>query len=154
MTAGQRIADLGLTLPSVAQPIGSYQPAVVLGDLVYTSGQLPLVGGQLVVTGKLGAEVSVEDASAAARSAALNAIAAVAEAAGGIDNIRRIVKVTAFVAGTADFDAQPKVANGASDLFGEIFGEDGVHARSAVGVSSLPLNSPVEVEIIAQIATD
>jgi enamine deaminase RidA (YjgF/YER057c/UK114 family) len=153
MTAGERIAELGLTLPTVAKPIGSYQPAVVLGDLAYTSGQLPMVDGQLAATGKLGAEVSLEDAAAAARSAALNAVAAVADVAGGVDNIQRIVKVTAFVAGTSDFDAQPKVANGASDLLGEIFGADGVHARSAVGVSSLPLNSCVEVEIIAQITT-
>jgi enamine deaminase RidA (YjgF/YER057c/UK114 family) len=153
MTAGERIAQLGLTLPTVAKPIGSYQPAVVLGDLAYTSGQLPMVDGQLAATGKLGAEVSLEDAAAAARSAALNAVAAVADVAGGVDNIQRIVKVTAFVAGTSDFDAQPKVANGASDLLGEIFGADGVHARSAVGVSSLPLNSCVEVEIIAQITT-
>jgi enamine deaminase RidA (YjgF/YER057c/UK114 family) len=153
MTAGERIAELGLTLPTVAKPIGSYQPAVVLGDLAYTSGQLPMVDGQLAATGKLGAEVSLEDAAAAARSAALNAVAAVADVAGGVDNIQRIVKVTAFVAGTSDFDAQPKVANGASDLLGDIFGADGVHARSAVGVSSLPLNSCVEVEIIAQITT-
>lgn len=151
MTPGERITELGLTLPSVATPIGSYQPAVMLGDLVYTSGQLPMVDGKLSVTGRLGAEVSIEDAAAAARVAGLNAVAAVAQAAGGVDNIVKIVKVTAFVAGTSDFDAQPKVANGASDLFGEIFGDAGVHARSAVGVSSLPLNAPVEVEIIAQI---
>jgi enamine deaminase RidA (YjgF/YER057c/UK114 family) len=153
MTASERITELGLNLPSVTAPLGSYQPAVRLGDLVYTSGQLPLVDGQLGVSGKLGAEVSIEDAAAAARIAGLNAVAAVASLAGGIDNIIQIVKVTAFVAGTADFDAQPKVANGASDLLAEIFGNSGVHARSAVGVASLPLNSPVEVEIIAQIAT-
>lgn len=153
MTASERITELGLSLPSVAAPIGSYQPAVVLGDLVFTSGQLPMVDGKLAVTGRLGAEVSVEDASAAARVAGLNAVAAVADIAGGVDNILKVVKVTAFVAGTADFDAQPKVANGASDLFADIFGEAGVHARSAVGVSSLPMNSPVEVEIIARIAS-
>lgn len=153
MTASERISDLGLTLPSVAAPIGSYQPAVRLGDLVYTSGQLPLVDGKLSLVGRLGAEVGVEDASGAARTAGLNAIAAVAGIAGGVDNIVRIVKVTAFVAGTADFAEQPKVANGASDLFTEIFGTSGIHARSAVGVSSLPMNSPVEVEIIAQIAS-
>ena len=152
MTASQRIAELGLSLPTAAAPIGSYQPAVVVGDLVYTSGQLPTVEGNLVATGKLGAEVSLEDGAAAARTAGLNAIAAVANVAGGVDNISKIIKVTAFVSGTADFAAQPKVANGASDLFAEIFGDAGVHARSAVGVSSLPLNSPVEVEIIAQVA--
>jgi len=152
MTASDRLAELGLTLPQAAAPIGSYQPAVRLGDLVYTSGQLPLVNGELSLSGKLGAEVSVEDAAAAARVAGLNAIAAVAAVAGGVDRITRIVKVVVFVAGTPDFAAQPKVANGASDLFAEIFGDDGVHARSAVGVASLPLDAPVEVEIIAQVA--
>lgn len=152
MTASQRIAELGLTLPTVSAPIGSYQPAVVVGDLAYTSGQLPMVDGKLAATGKLGAEVGLEEAAAAARTAGLNAIAAVADVAGGIDNIVKIIKVTVFVAGTTDFDAQPKVANGASDLFADVFGAPGVHARSAVGVSSLPLDSPVEVEIIAQLA--
>lgn len=153
MTASERITELGLSLPSVAAPIGSYQPAVLLGDLAFTSGQLPTVDGKLTITGRLGADVSIEDAAAAARVAGLNAIAAVADVAGGIDNIVKVVKITAFVAGTAEFDAQPKVANGASDLFAEVFGDAGVHARSAVGVSSLPLNSPVEVEIIARIAS-
>lgn len=153
MTASERITELRLTLPSIAAPIGSYQPAVVVGDLAFTSGQLPMTDGKLTITGRLGADVSVESAAAAARVAGLNAIAAVAGVAGGIDNIVKIVKVTAFVAGTAEFDAQPKVANGASDLFAELFGDAGVHARSAVGVSSLPLNSPVEVEIIARIAS-
>lgn len=152
MTASERINGLGLDLPSVATPIGSYKPAVRLADLVYTSGQLPMVDGELSRSGKLGADVGIEDAAEAARVAALNAVAAVASLAGGIDNVIKIVKVTVFVAGTAEFDAQPKVANGASDLIAEIFGEAGVHARSAVGVSSLPLNSPVEVELIAQIA--
>jgi enamine deaminase RidA (YjgF/YER057c/UK114 family) len=152
MTAARRLSELGLTLPSVAAPIGSYQPAVAVGDMAYTSGQLPMVDGKLSLVGKLGADVTVEDAAAAARTAALNAVAAVAGIAGGIDAIAKIVKITVFVSGTPDFDAQPKVANGASDLLGEIFGADGVHARSAVGVSSLPLNSPVEVEIIAQLS--
>jgi len=152
MTASQRITELGLSLPTVAAPIGSYQPAVVVGDLAYTSGQLPTVDGNLVAVGRLGAEVSLEEGAAAARTAALNAIAAVADVAGGPDNIVKIIKATVFVSGTADFDAQPKVANGASDLFAGIFGDAGVHVRSAVGVSSLPLNSPVEVEIIAQVA--
>ena len=153
MTASQRIAELGLSLPAVAAPIGSYQPAVVVGDLAYTSGQLPTVDGNLVAVGKLGAEVSLSDGAAAARTAGLNAIAAVANAVGGVDHIVKIIKVTVFVAGTTEFDAQPKVANGASDLCAEILGDAGVHVRSAVGVSSLPLNSPVEVELIAQVAT-
>jgi enamine deaminase RidA (YjgF/YER057c/UK114 family) len=153
MTAGERIAELGLTLPTVAAPIGSYQPAVVLGNLVYTSGQLPMVEGVLTLLGRLGAEVSVEAGAGAARTAGLNAVSAVANVAGGIDNIIRVVKVTVFVAGTPDFTDQPKVANGASDLLTEIFGSSGVHARSAVGVSSLPMNSPVEVEIVAQVVS-
>lgn len=149
----QRLAELGLTLPEVATPIGSYQPAVQLGDLAYTSGQLPLVGGELVAIGKVGDQVSPEDATAAARIAGLNAVAAVASVAGGPDRIARIVKAVVFVAGTPAFTAQPSVANGASDLFAEIFGSDGVHARSAVGVAALPLDAPVEVEIIAQLAS-
>jgi len=153
MTASQRIAELGLSLPAVAAPIGPYQPAVVVGDLAYTSGQLPTVDGDLVAVGKLGAEVSLSDGAAAARTAGLNAIAAVANVTGGVDNIVKIIKVTVFVAGSTEFDAQPKVANGASDLCAEIFGDAGVHVRSAVGVSSLPLNSPVEVELIAQVTT-
>jgi enamine deaminase RidA (YjgF/YER057c/UK114 family) len=147
----ERIADLGLKLPEVVAPIGSYQPAVQLGDLVYTSGQLPLVAGELIAAGKVGVEVSPEDATAAARTAGLNAIAAVASVAGEVDKIERIVKVVVFVAGAADFTAQPAVANGASDLFVEVFGANGVHVRSAVGVASLPLDAPVEVEIIAKI---
>lgn len=150
-TAAERLAELGLTLPATAAPIGSYQPAVRLGGLAYTSGQLPLVAGELVATGKVGAEVSVEQAGEAAKIAGLNAIAAVANLAGGLEQVARIVKVVVFVASTPDFTAQPKVANGASDLFAAVFGDAGVHARSAVGVASLPLDAPVEVEIIAEL---
>jgi enamine deaminase RidA (YjgF/YER057c/UK114 family) len=147
----ERIAELGLELPEVVAPIGSYQPAVRLGDLVYTSGQLPLVAGELVAAGKVGVEVLPEDAAAAARTAGLNAIAAGVSVVGELDKIERIVKVVVFVAGAADFTGQPAVANGASDLFAEVFGANGVHVRSAVGVASLPLDAPVEVEIIAKI---
>ncbi|HEY9289874.1 MAG TPA: RidA family protein [Microlunatus sp.] len=150
-TATERLTELGLTLPAAATPLGSYRPAVSLDDLVYTSGQLPLIGGELVARGKVGAEVSIEDAAEAAKIAALNAVAAVAAVAGGVDKINKIVKVVAFVASTPDFTAQPAVANGASDLLAAIFGDDGVHARSAVGVVSLPLDAPVEVEIIARV---
>lgn len=148
-----RLTELGLELPQTAAPIGSYQPAVLLDDLVYTSGQLPLAQGELGTVGKVGAEVTLEAAADAAKIAGLNAIAAVAQVAGGVDKITRIVKVVVFVASAADFTAQPKVANGASDLFAAVFGDGGVHARSAVGVSALPLDAPVEVEIIAQIAS-
>jgi enamine deaminase RidA (YjgF/YER057c/UK114 family) len=151
MTASRRISELGLTLPDVARPLGSYRPAVRLGDLVYTSGQLPLVDGGPVITGKVGDTVTVEQAADAARTAALNAIAAVADLAGGVDRIGRIVKVVVFVAGVPGFTGQPGVANGASDLCAEVFGDDGVHARSAVGVASLPLDAPVEVEFVAQV---
>jgi enamine deaminase RidA (YjgF/YER057c/UK114 family) len=152
VTAAERLAELGLTLPSSAAPIGSYQPAVQLGDLVYTSGQLPLVDGQLAAVGKVGSEVTTEGAAEAARTAALNAIAAVASIAGGLEQVRRIVKVVVFVASDSDFTAQPTVANGASDLLAAVFGDAGVHARSAVGVAALPLDAPVEVELIAQVA--
>ncbi|SDS54109.1 RidA family protein [Microlunatus soli] len=153
MTASAALTELGLELPQTAAPIGSYQPAVRLGDLIYTSGQLPLVQGDLSTAGKVGADVTIEAATDAARIAGLNAIAAVAQVAGGVDKIERIVKVVVYVASATDFTAQPKVANGASDLFAAVFGDGGVHARSAVGVSVLPLDAPVEVEIIAQVTS-
>lgn len=152
MSAEAKLAELGLTLPQTAAPIGSYQPAVGLGDLIYTSGQLPLVNGELTATGKVGAEVDLDTAVRSAQTAGLNAIAAVAQRAGGLERITAIIKVVVFVASAADFTAQPKVANGASDLFAHVFGDAGVHARSAVGVSVLPMDAPVEVEIIAQVA--
>ena len=147
----ERLADLGLTLPPVAAPVAAYVPAVRSGDFVYTSGQLPTVDGKLPAVGKVGGEVSATDAAGLARTCALNALAAAASAAGGLDQIHRIVKVTGFVASAPGFSGQPQVINGASELFIEVFGEDGKHARSAVGVAELPLNAPVEVELIAEV---
>ena len=151
MTPKQRLADLGITLPAVAAPVAAYIPAVQTGPLVYTSGQLPLVDGALPRTGKVGAEVSPEDAAADARQCALNALAAI-DALVGLDAVTRIVKVVGFVASAPEFTGQPGVVNGASELFGEVFGDAGVHARSAVGVAELPLGAPVEVEVIAEVA--
>jgi enamine deaminase RidA (YjgF/YER057c/UK114 family) len=146
-----RLAALGLTLPRVSPPLAAYVPAVRTGDYVYTAGQLPLVDGQLLATGKVGAEVDAERASALARVCALNALAAAASAAGGLGGIARIVKVTGFVASAPGFDGQPEVINGASELLIEVLGEAGRHARSAVGVAELPRNTPVEVELIAEV---
>lgn len=151
MTPSARLADRGIELPPVSVPVAAYVPAVRVANQVWTSGQLPFVDGELIATGKVGAEVSAEDATAAARIAALNAIAAAADKAGGLDNIRRVLKVVVFVASAADFTAQPAVANGASTLLAEVFGEAGTHARSAVGVTVLPLDSPVEVELIVEV---
>ena len=149
--ASERLAGLGITLPAVTAPVAAYVPALRWGDLVFSSGQLPFVDGQLTATGKVGAEVSVDDAAACARTAALNAVAAVAEQAGSVDAIERVVKVVVFVACNPDFTGQPQVGNGASNVLQEIFGEQGQHARSAVGVTSLPLNAPVEVELIVAV---
>ncbi|MEU3555293.1 RidA family protein [Streptomyces fragilis] len=142
-----RLAELGVTLPEVAAPLASYQPAVRSGAYVYTSGQLPMVEGKLGVTGKVGAEVTPEEAKELARVCALNALAAVRSVAGDLDRVARVVKVVGFVASAPDFTGQPAVVNGASELLGEVFGDKGVHARSAVGVAVLPLDAPVEVEI-------
>ena len=147
----ERLAELGLSLPGVAAPLAAYVPAVRVGDLVYTSGQLPTVAGGLQAVGRVGAEVSAEEGAACARTAALNALAAVADQAGELDAVIRIVKVVVFVASSADFTGQPQVANGASELLGEVFGERGRHVRSAVGVAVLPLGAPVEVELIAEV---
>jgi enamine deaminase RidA (YjgF/YER057c/UK114 family) len=147
----ERLASLGLTLPQVVAPLAAYVPAVRTGNLVYTAGQLPVVEGQLVATGKVGAEVGAAEASALARTCALNALAAIASEIGGLDGIRRIVKLTGFVASAPDFTGQPQVVNGASELLLEIFGEAGKHARSAVGTAVLPLNAPVEVELVAEV---
>ena len=149
-TAGKRLAELGIVLPSVAPPVAAYVPAVRTGDLVFTSGQLPLVAGTLRRTGRVGAEVSADDAKECARICALNALAAV-DALVGLDAIRRVVKVVGFVASAPGFIGQPGVVNGASELFGEVFGEAGTHARSAVGVAELPLGAPVEVEILVEV---
>jgi len=143
-----RLAELGLTLPEVAKPVAAYVPALVSGNLVYTSGQLPSTAGVLPATGKVGAEVSAEDAKAYARISALNGLAAAASVVGSLDRVTRVVKVVGFVASVPDFTGQPAVVNGASEVLGEIFGEAGRHARSAVGVPVLPLDSPVEVEVV------
>jgi enamine deaminase RidA (YjgF/YER057c/UK114 family) len=150
--AAERLAALGLTLPPVAAPQAAYVPAVRTGNYVYVSGQLPMVDGKLQATGKVGDSVSAADAAGLARICALNAIAAAASIAGGVDAITRIVKVTGFVASVPSFTGQPQVINGASELLIEIFGEAGRHARSAVGLAVLPLDSPVEVELIAEVA--
>lgn len=147
MTTSSRLVELGLVLPPVATPVGAYVPAVRQGDLVITSGQLPLVDGALVATGKVGAVVAPEQAYDLARTAALNALAAAASAAGGLDAITGVVRVCVFVASDPAFSAQAAVANGASDLLGELFGAAGQHVRSAVGVAVLPLDAPVEIEL-------
>ncbi|WP_219812900.1 MULTISPECIES: RidA family protein [unclassified Rathayibacter] len=144
----ERLAELGVELPAVAVPAGAYVPAVVHGGLVYTAGQIPFVDGSLPMVGKVGAEVSPEQAKELARTCALNALAAVADAIGSLDRVTRIVKLTGFVASASGFTGQPGVINGASELLGDVFGEPGRHARSAVGVAELPLGAPVEVELI------
>ncbi|MBB5913413.1 enamine deaminase RidA (YjgF/YER057c/UK114 family) [Nocardia transvalensis] len=146
----QNLERLGLELPGVAAPAGAYIPALRTGSYVYTSGQLPFIGGELSVAGKVGAEVSLEQAKEAAKWCALNALAAVHDLV-GLDAVVRIVKVVGFVASAPGFNDQPQVINGASELLGELFGENGVHARSAVGVFELPKNTPVEVELIAEV---
>ena len=149
--AAARLAELGLALPAVATPVAAYVPAVKTGNYVYTSGQLPLVEGKLQGTGKLGDSVTVEEGAALARICALNALAAAADAAGGLDAIVRIVKVTCFVSSAPSFTGQAQVANGASELLIQVFGEAGKHSRSAVGMAVLPLDTPVEVELIAEV---
>ncbi len=149
-----RLAELGLTLPEVAAPVAAYVPAVLSGTFVYTSGQLPFVDGKLPRTGKVGGEVSAEEAADLARICALNAIAAVRTVIGDLDRVVRVVKVVGFVASAPDFTAQPLVMNGASNLLKEAFGESGAHARSAVGVAVLPLDSPVEVEMVVEVRPD
>ena len=149
-TPEERLAELGLSVPEVATPVAAYIPAVRSGDHVFTSGQLPMRDGQLMMTGKVGGEVSQEDAVECARQCALNAIAAVKAEVGDLSAVKRVVKVVVFVASTPDFTAQPQVANGVSELLGEVFGDAGRHARSAVGVSVLPLDAPVEVEMLVE----
>ncbi|HEY2297502.1 MAG TPA: RidA family protein [Jatrophihabitans sp.] len=148
-TPTQRLAELGITLPSVVPPVAAYVPAVRTGSLVYTSGQLPMVDGAMPATGKVGAAVTPEQAYDCARACALNALAAV-DALVGLDSVVRVVKVVGFVASAADFTGQPQVVNGASELLGEVFGDP--HARSAVGVAGLPLDAPVEVELIVEVS--
>ena len=149
VTASQRLAELGLTLPTVVPPLAAYIPATVVGNQVWTSGQLPMVDGALPLSGKVGEQVTAEQATELARTAILNALAAV-DAVVGLDNITRVVKIVGFVASAPDFVGQPAVINGASELIGEIFGEAGVHARSAVGVAVLPLDAPLEIELVVE----
>jgi enamine deaminase RidA (YjgF/YER057c/UK114 family) len=149
----RRLADLRLSLPAVVPPLAAYVPAVRYEDLVYTAGQLPLVNGALRAVGKVGAEVSVDEAVECAQIAALNGLAAVVDIAGELDAINRIVKVTVYVASAPGFTDQPLIANGASQLLGDVFGQAGHHARSAVGVAVLPLDAPVEVELVIAVGS-
>ena len=151
MSPSAKLAELGITLPDVAPPLAAYVPAARTGNLVYTAGQLPMKAGSLVQAGKVGAQVTPEDGKALARVCGLNALAAVHSLV-GIDSVTRVVKVVGFVASAPGFNGQPGVINGASALFGEVFGDAGAHARSAVGVSELPLDAPVEVEVIFEVA--
>lgn len=147
-----RLQELGYKIPTVAKPLAAYIPAIRVGDQVWTSGQLPLVDGNLAYRGKVGAELTVDDGVKAARQCVLNAIAAAGLAAGGIDNIVRVLKMTVFVASAPDFHQQPKVGNGASELLAMVFGSEGQHARSAVGVAVLPMDAPVEIELVVEVA--
>lgn len=150
-TPEARLAELGLSVPEVVKPVAAYVPTVRTGNYVYTSGQLPMVDGVLPKTGKVGAEVTAEEAKDLARRCALNALAAVKAEIGELSNVRRVVKVVGFVASAPDFTGQPGVINGASELLGQVFGEAGLHARSAVGVAVLPLDAPVEVELVVEV---
>jgi enamine deaminase RidA (YjgF/YER057c/UK114 family) len=146
-----RLAELGLSLPAVVPPVAAYVPAVRSGSLVWTSGQLPMVEGKMPATGKVGAEVDADQAKELARTCALNALAAIKAEVGDLSAVRRVVKVVGFVASAPEFTGQPGVVNGASELLGEVFGEAGRHARSAVGVVALPLDAPVEVELVVEV---
>jgi len=148
----ERLAELGITIPAIAKPVAAYVPAVITGNLVYTSGQLPFVDGALPATGKVGAEVDADAAKQLARQCVLNGLAAAHGVIGSLDRITRVVKVVGFVASDPSFTGQPGVINGASELLGEIFGDAGAHARSAVGVAVLPLDAPVEVEFVFEFA--
>ena len=146
-----RLAELGLTLPAVAAPVAAYVPAVRSGALVWSSGQLPFVDGEIAHTGKVGAGIEPDEAKQLARICALNALAAVGQEIGDLDNVRRVVKVVGYVASAPSFFGQPAVVNGASELLGDVFGDAGRHARSAVGVAALPLDAPVEVEVVVEV---
>jgi enamine deaminase RidA (YjgF/YER057c/UK114 family) len=147
----QKIKDLGLELPETSKPLAAYIPAVQTGNLVFTSGQLPMISGQLAKTGKVGTEVSPEEAKELAKVCALNALAAIKMVIGDLEKIKRVVKVVGFVSSAPNFTGQPAVINGASEFLGEVLGDRGIHARSAVGVAVLPLDAPVEVELIVEI---
>lgn len=151
MKPSEKLAQLGITLPTVAAPVANYVPAVRTGNAIYTSGQLPFENGKLTCMGKVPVDADVAKAAAGARTAMLNAVAAAAQAAGGIDRISRVVKVGVFVNSATGFTEQPRVANGASDLLVEIFDDAGRHARAAVGVAELPLNAAVEVDLIVEV---
>jgi len=146
-----RLDELGIALPGVTAPLAAYVPAVRSGSLVFTSGQLPMVDGKLVATGKVGAGVDPDDAKGYAQTCALNGLAAVKSLVGDLDKVTRVVKVVGFVASSPDFTGQPAVVNGASELLNQAFGDAGVHARSAVGVAALPLDAPVEVEVVVEV---
>ncbi len=150
MSVEQRLSELGIELPAVATPAGAYVPAVISGNLVFTAGQIPLVDGKLMAEGKVGAEISPEQGREIARRCALNAIAAVKSVIGDLNRVKKVVKVVGFVASVPEFTGQPGVLNGASELLEQVFGEAGIHARSAVGVAALPLDAPVEVELIVE----
>ncbi len=150
----ERLRELGIHLPDVPTPLGSYKPASVSGNLIFVSGQLPLVSGKLLCEGKVGSELSVEDGVNAARACSVNSLAVMSKELGGLDRVKSIVKITGYVASSPGFHNQANVVNGASDLFYQVFGDDGRHARAAVGVSELPLNAPVEIELIAEIAAE
>lgn len=152
MTPEERLAEMGLTVPDVVAPVAAYVPAQRSGNHVYTAGQLPMRDGELMHRGKVGSDVSLDEAAECAEQCALNAIAALRSVAGELSAVKQIVKVVGFVASAPDFTAQPKVANGASELLGAVFGDAGTHARSAVGVAVLPLDAPVEIELIAELA--
>ena len=151
MSVEAKLAELGLSVPEVAKPVAAYIPAVRSGSHIFTSGQLPMRSGQLIATGKVGGEVTPEVAVECAQQCALNALAAVKAELGSLDDVRRVVKVVCFVASTPDFTGQPQITNGVSELLGKVFGEAGIHARSAVGVPVLPLDAPVEVELIVEV---
>jgi len=146
----QRLSELGYVLPEVATPAGSYLPAMISGNLVFTAGQIPLVEGKLIATGKLGAAIDAEQGAAIAERCALNALAAIKSVLGDLDRVTQVVKVVGFVASVPEFTAQPTVINGASEFLQKVFGDAGKHARSAVGVPVLPLDAPVEVELIVE----
>lgn len=150
MSIGAKLAELGIELPEVATPAGAYVPAIISGNLVFTAGQIPLVDGKLMATGKLGQEIDTDHGREIARRCALNAVAAVKSVLGNLDRVTKVVKVVGFVASDPSFTAQPQVINGASELLEQIFGQAGIHARSAVGVAVLPLGAPVEVELIVE----
>jgi enamine deaminase RidA (YjgF/YER057c/UK114 family) len=151
MSTSQRLKELGITLPKAPNPVGSYVPGLRTGNLIFVSGQIPLENGVIKLAGKVGRDATLEQAQAAARQCGLAGLSIAAEIAGGIDNIKRIVRLAVFVNSAPGFTDQPKVANGASDVMVEIFGEAGRHARAAVGANELPLNAAVEVELIAEV---